>query len=83
MAGYQVSERIYRSLSEVFDFVATHQVENHPKWEPEVVSIRKVTDGPAVRTAAGRPVPSERNSADPSPHKDSRNGLTVRPAPTT
>jgi hypothetical protein len=46
MPGYQLSELIHRSPPEVFDFVATHQVENHPRWEPEVLSIRQVTEGP-------------------------------------
>ena len=46
MPGYQLSELIRRPVHEVFDFVATHQFENHPKWEPEVLSIRKLTDGP-------------------------------------
>lgn len=46
MPGYQLTVRIDRPAPEVFDFVATHQVENHPIWEPEVLSIRKQTEGP-------------------------------------
>ena len=46
MPGYRLTVLIDRPVPEVFDYVATHQVENHPNWEPEVLSIRKVTDGP-------------------------------------
>lgn len=46
MPGYEVVELVHRPVGEVFDFVGVHQVENHPRWEPEVVSIRKVTEGP-------------------------------------
>lgn len=46
MPGYDIAGLIDRPLGEVFDFVAVHQVENHPQWEPEVLAIRKVTEGP-------------------------------------
>jgi hypothetical protein len=46
MTGYRLSVLIDRPLPEVFDYVATHHDENHPNWEPEVLAIRKVTDGP-------------------------------------
>ena len=75
MPGYRLTEVIARPVAEVFDFVATRQVENHPKWEPEVRSVRKVTAGPlrtgsrAVMTLVdfGRPrdVPYEVVAFDP------------------
>ena len=37
---------IRRPLAEVFDFIAVHNPENHPKWEPEVIEVRRLTQGP-------------------------------------
>lgn len=41
MIRYHVQEHIRRSPAEVFDFVAVHQEQNHPKWEEEVVEVRR------------------------------------------
>ena len=41
MIRYEVREHIRRSPATVFDFVAVHQVENHPRWEDEVVEVRR------------------------------------------
>jgi hypothetical protein len=37
---------VRRGVGDVFDFVATNAYTNHPRWEPEVVAIRRITDGP-------------------------------------
>ena len=37
---------VRRPAEEVFDFVGTHYFENHPRWESEVIEVRKATDGP-------------------------------------
>ena len=37
---------VRRPLAEVFDFVAVHNYENHPRWEPEVLEVRPLSDGP-------------------------------------
>jgi len=48
-----------------FDVIATHAYENHPKWEPEVLAIRPLEDGPihlgsrAVMVRKGFPRPRE------------------------
>ena len=36
---------IERSVVTVWDFYAVHQVENHPRWDPDM-SLEKVTSGP-------------------------------------
>ena len=43
---YDLHMPVRRPIEEVFDFVGTHYFENHPRWEREVVSVRKITDGP-------------------------------------
>lgn len=46
MIRYDDVVTIQRPVEEVFDFVATHCYENHPRWEPEVLEIRRITTGP-------------------------------------
>jgi hypothetical protein len=41
----EVHEVIDRSPSDVFRFVATEHVRNHPRWDP-VMQLEQVTDGP-------------------------------------
>ncbi len=41
----EVHEIIDRSPAEVFRFVATDHVQNHPRWDP-VMELEQVTDGP-------------------------------------
>ena len=43
---YELHMPVRRSVEEVFDFVGTHYFENHPRWEREVVEVRRLTDGP-------------------------------------
>lgn len=38
--------RVGRPVDVTFDYVGVHLRENHPTWEPEVLSIRPITDGP-------------------------------------
>jgi len=60
MIRYEISQRVHRTPSHVFDFVAVHQPENHPRWEPEVVEVRRPgplavgTRGVMVRREGGR-----------------------------
>ena len=41
----EVSKRIGRPLAEVFRFVATDHVRNHPRWDP-LMDLEQVTPGP-------------------------------------
>lgn len=43
---YDLHMPVRRSVEEVFDFVGTRYFENHPRWEREVVEVRRLTDGP-------------------------------------
>jgi len=51
MIRYEIVTRIRRPAAEVFDFAVTRQAENHPRWEPEVIEIRR--DGPPAVGASG------------------------------
>jgi hypothetical protein len=48
-----------------FDVIGTHAYDNHPRWEPEVLAIRPLQDGPirvgsrAVMVRKGFPRPRE------------------------
>jgi hypothetical protein len=42
----EVHEVIDRSPSDVFRFVATEHVRNHPRWDP-VMQLEQLTDGPS------------------------------------
>jgi hypothetical protein len=46
MIRYSKVVTIRKPVAEVFDFVATHNYENHPRWEAEVLEIRPLTEGP-------------------------------------
>ena len=41
----EVSQVIDRSPDEVFRFVATDHVQNHPRWDPSI-ELEQVTEGP-------------------------------------
>jgi len=41
MIRYEIDQHIRRSPAAVFDFVAVHQQENHPRWEDEVIEVRR------------------------------------------
>jgi hypothetical protein len=45
MVRIDVSESIARSPADVFRFVATDHVENHPRWDPQM-SLVQETPGP-------------------------------------
>jgi hypothetical protein len=42
----EVSTAIRRPASAVFDFVAARHFDNHPRWDPSVLSMEPVTPGP-------------------------------------
>jgi len=46
MIAYQCVRDVNRSAEDTFDVIGTHMYENHPKWEPEVVEIRRITPDP-------------------------------------
>lgn len=48
---YQVTHRIHRSPAEVFDTLVVQQARNHPRWEPEVLEIRR--EGPIASGLKG------------------------------
>ncbi|HVW82318.1 MAG TPA: hypothetical protein VHB69_15405 [Mycobacteriales bacterium] len=37
---------VHASAAAAFDVIGTNIVANHPKWEKEVQSVRKLTPGP-------------------------------------
>jgi hypothetical protein len=47
MITYVKTRRVNRSAEAAFDVIGTHVFENHPRWEAEVVAIRRLDDGPA------------------------------------
>ena len=49
MTFVSVERVIARPPRTVFDFVATHHFENHPKWDPDVLEMTQTSPG-AVRT---------------------------------
>jgi hypothetical protein len=46
MITYQCVRNVNRSAEDTFDVIGTHMYENHPRWEPEVIEIRRITPGP-------------------------------------
>jgi hypothetical protein len=54
------SQVIERPPTEVFRFVATDHFQNHPKWDPAVVSITKTSPGPMGAGTTGRLVRTDR-----------------------
>ena len=67
MPHHRATYRIERTPHDVFDIVAIHSRENHPRWEAEVVEIRPSTTGPVglgsrsvmVREERGRRIETE------------------------
>ena len=49
MTFVSVERVIARPPRTVFDFVATHHFENHPRWDPDVLEMTQTSPG-AVRT---------------------------------
>jgi hypothetical protein len=62
MRTFTLTQRIHRTPAEVWDFMVVHQPENHPKWEQEVVSVKREgplkagTRGMMLRREGGRVV---------------------------
>jgi hypothetical protein len=60
MIRYQTKKQLPCAPDQVFDFMVTHQTENHRRWEPEVVEVRRPgpmqvgTKGIMVRREGGR-----------------------------
>lgn len=62
MISYVKTRRVNRSAEAAFDVIGTHVFENHPRWEAEVLAIRRLDDGPVrvgsravmVRSDGGR-----------------------------
>jgi uncharacterized protein YndB with AHSA1/START domain len=46
MGEVVVRRTIARTPAEVFDVIGTHNYENHPRWEAEVLEIRPLQAGP-------------------------------------
>lgn len=46
MIVYQSIRRVNRSAEHTFDVIGTHVYDNHPKWEAEVLEIRRITPSP-------------------------------------
>lgn len=46
MITYQTVRHINRSAEATFEVIGTHVYDNHPRWEPEVIEIRRVTSDP-------------------------------------
>jgi hypothetical protein len=46
MITYQTVKDVNRSAEVTFDVIGTHVYENHPRWEPEVIEIRRITPDP-------------------------------------
>lgn len=46
MIAYQSVRHVNRSAEDTFDVIGTHLYENHPKWEREVIEIRRITPDP-------------------------------------
>jgi hypothetical protein len=71
-----VSESIARSPADVFRFVATDHVENHPRWDPQM-SLVQETPGPIGvgtrirrrRTGGERPVEGEMEITEYDPNR--------------
>ena len=45
MITYTKTRRVERSAETAFDVIGTHVFENHPKWESEVLEIRRLDQG--------------------------------------
>jgi hypothetical protein len=54
------SEVIERPPADVFRFVATDHFQNHPKWDPAILSITKTSPGPMGVGSTARLVRADR-----------------------
>jgi hypothetical protein len=46
MNGVRVERVVLAPPAEVFDHVAAHHFDNHPRWDPDVVEMRQTSPGP-------------------------------------
>lgn len=46
MISHEHTEPVNRSAEDAFDVIGTHLYDNHPRWEREVVEIRRLTPDP-------------------------------------
>ena len=46
MTVVTVERIVQRPPEVVFDFVATHHFENHPRWDPDLLEMRQTSPGP-------------------------------------
>jgi hypothetical protein len=51
MIRYTVTGRVERPPAFVYDFIVVNQPQNHPRWEPEVLELRR--DGPLAAGTKG------------------------------
>jgi hypothetical protein len=56
VAEVSVEEVVQRPPEIVFDFVATHHFENHPRWDPDVVEMIPTSPEPSQVGATARVV---------------------------
>jgi Polyketide cyclase / dehydrase and lipid transport len=47
-----VERIVQRPPMEVFDFVARHHFDNHPRWDPDVPEMTQTSPGVSVGTTA-------------------------------
>ena len=46
MINVEVQAEVARPSAEVYDFVVTNYIQNHPRWDPRVVSTELTGGGP-------------------------------------
>jgi len=46
MITYQTRRPVTHSAEDAFDVIGINVYDNHPRWEPEVVEIRRISHGP-------------------------------------
>jgi hypothetical protein len=82
----EVSESIDRPPADVFRFVATNHVENHPRWDPQM-SLVQETPGPIGvgtrirRSRSGGETPVEGEMEITEFEADRRMGAVIRDGP--
>ena len=56
MTEVAVERIVRRSPEVVFDFVATHHFENHPRWDPDLLEMSQTSPGPVRAGTTARVV---------------------------
>ena len=75
MITYTKTRHVERSAEAAFDVIGTHVFDNHPRWESEVLEIRRLDEGPVnvgsravmVRSERGRTNETEYSVTEFSP----------------